>query len=473
MNKIVTNIKNDFNLNPDLIIKTISINRLNIIYIVFIESICNSDKVNEFILKPLISNKKSLKKDLYSFIAGPNTIVVNSYNDISKYLTNGFTIVIFKNNVYAIETKENLSRSITESEVQTSLNGPKDSFLENYQTNIGLIKRRIKTNNLKIINKSIGRITNTQIGIIYIDNIANINIVNTIIKKIEKIDIDGIVDSSTLAYLIDGENKTTFPTVKYSERPDEVVQELLRGKVAIVVDTSPFVLILPAFFIDFINPDIDNYNKSINVNFTKILRIFAFIMAILTPALYNAILCFNPEVVPLDLLINFSIQRQGVPFPLLVEIFIMLIICEILKESDLRYPAKYGAAVSILGAIVLGQAAVEAGIVSSAVIIIVAITFIASLAFNDVEISNSIRYWTYLFLFISSFLGLYGIFILLIIFLLKICSIESIGFPYFTPITPYDKFYFNNTFIKKEVKNNLYRSNILTKNIKKGNINND
>ena len=464
LNKIINRIKKEFSNNTDLIIKPINFGLLKTIHIIYIETLCNSDRINEFVIKPIIINKKSInKKTLYNYLSGPNTIKINNTDTVEYYLTNGFTIININDISYAVETKAELTRTISPSEVQTSLNGPKDSFTENYQTNIGLIKRRLKSSSLKIDNIYLGRKTNTIIGIMYFSDIAKKENIKTIKNRLKTIDIDGIIDSSSVAFLLDGENKTTFPTIKYSERPDEVSQELLKGKIALVVDASPFVLIVPSFFIDFVNPNIDNYNKSINVLFIKVLRPIIFLLAILTPALYNALLCYNPESIPMSLLLNISIQRQGVPFPLIIEILLMLIICEILKESDLRYPSKYGSAISILGAIVLGEAAVEAGIVSPLVIIIVAITFICSLTFNDTELSQAIRYWTFIFLFSSAILGLYGIFLTFIIFLINLCSINSLNSPYFSPLAPFNKEYFYNSFIKTTIKKNK-RSSLLTNN---------
>ncbi|MBE6140676.1 MAG: spore germination protein [Firmicutes bacterium] len=465
MNLILKRIQKEFNLTPDLIIKELFFNKKQTLYIIFLETICSSNKVNDYVLKPLIATndkKKINKKNFQNFIAGPNTILIDKIDKIEFYLTNGFTIIILKDKVYAIETKGDLSRSISPNEVQMSINGPKDSFTENYQTNIGLIKRRIKSNTLKIENIFVGRKTNTNVGILYFSDIADDKLVNDVIKRLEKIDIDGIVDSSTISYLIDNENKTLFPTVKYSERPDEVAIELMRGKIVLIVDTSPFALIIPSFFIDFINPSIDNYNKTKNINYIKILRLIAFVIAMITPGFYNALLCFNPESIPRSLLINFSIQREGVPFPLIIETIIMLIVCDILKESDLRFPSNYGTAISILGAIVLGQAAVDAGIASPVIIIIIAITFIASLSFTDIEISNALRYFTFIFLILSGFFGLYGIFLASMYFLIYICSINSFNKPYFAPIAPFNKNYFFNTVFKKSIQKDKSRSSLLT-----------
>ena len=294
-------------------------------------------------------------------------------------------MLILKNKTYSVETRADINRSISNTDVETSINGPKDSFTENYQINIGLIKRRIKSHNLKIENKVIGRKTSTQVGVLYFNDIVDLDLIDEILKKLDKIDIDGIIDSSTIGFLLDGENNNVYPTFLQTERPDIVATALLEGKVAIVVDTTPYVLIIPAFFIDFINPNIDNYSKSKNINFIKILRIFAYFLSMIAPALYISIMNYNQETIPTDLLVNFAIQRNGVPFPTIVETILMLAVCEILRESDLRFPSNYGSAISILGAIVLGEASVSAGIASPITIIVIAITFISSLTFNNIE----------------------------------------------------------------------------------------
>ncbi len=472
MNPIIKRLQKEFSQNPDFKIKEIKCHALKTIYVVFIETIASSDKVNDYILKPLINYPHKVQitaNNLNNFLAGPNQSTVQKPDEAEFYLTNGFTLIILNTKILAVETKADLTRSIAPTEVQSAINGPKEGFTENYQTNIGLIKRRIKTADLKIINRYLGRDTNTTVGLLYLKHIADSKLVAEALNRIAKIDIDGIVDSSSLAFLIEEENKTVFPTVKYSERPDEVVTELLKGKVALVIDTSPFVLIIPAFFIDFINPVSDNYTKSINITFLKVLRLLTFFIGIITPAFFNALLCYNPESIPMSLLINFVIQREGVPFPLIVETIIMLLICDILKESDMRFPSSYGSSISILGAIILGQASVEAGLVSPIIIIVIAITFIASLAFSDIEISNAIRYFMYIFLLASAFFGLYGLFLSFIFLLINISSVDSFNKPYLTPLAPFDKTYLQNSVFKKPLKKDTKRSKVLSKNrIKQG-----
>ena len=471
MNKIVARIKKEFSKTPDLIIKEININLFNTIYVLYLETVSGSNKVNDYILKNLIASKNKINKyNLKSYLAGPNTKKIDNPDKIEYFLTNGFSIVVLGDIIWGIETRADINRSVSNADVEKSINGPKDSFTENYQINVGLIKRRLKSHNLKIENRVIGRKTSTQVGVMYFDDIVDDEIVQDVLKKLEAIDIDGIVDSSSIGFLIGGEANHVFPTFLQTERPDYVATSLLEGKVAIVIDTSPYVLIIPAFFIDFINPNIDNYSKSKNVNFIKILRIFAYFLSIIAPALYIAIMNYNQETIPTNLLVDFAIQRNGVPFPTIVETLLMLGVCEILRESDLRFPSNYGSAISILGAIVLGEASVSAGIASPITIIVIAITFISSLTFSNVEINNSMRFFRFIFILLAGFFGLYGITLGILFFLVYTTNITSFTKPYFAPLAPFNKVYFHNSVIKSPLNKDNKRSTLFThKNMRKQN----
>ena len=204
--------------------------------------------------------------------ATPNIKEITNLDEIEFYLTSGFTIIIRGKTILAIETKADINRSVSTPDSEPAINGPKDAFTESYQINLGLIKRRLKSNTLKNDEYIVGRKTKTKVGVLYFDDIADETIIKEIKDKIEKIDIDGIIDSSNIGQLIVDEDKIHFPTYITTERPDNVSKALLEGKIVIIVDTSPFALILPAFFADFINPGVDRYRKSKNVNFLKIIR---------------------------------------------------------------------------------------------------------------------------------------------------------------------------------------------------------
>ncbi|HIU11556.1 MAG TPA: spore germination protein [Candidatus Onthocola stercorigallinarum] len=464
MNKIVERLKKEFSKTPDLIVKEIKLNMFNTLFIIYLETVSSSNKVNDYILKNVIDNKDKINKNNFqNYLAGPNTKRIDKYDKIEYFLTNGFTIVILKDNIYGVETRADINRAVANADIETSINGPKDSFTENYQINIGLIKRRLKSHNLKIDNRVIGRKTSTQVGVLYFEDIADQELVQNILEKLDNIDIDGVIDSSSIGYLLGDEESSVYPTFLQTERPDMVSTSLLEGKIAIVMDTTPFALIIPAFFIDFINPNIDNYSKSKNINFIKILRIFAYFLSMIAPALYIAVMNYNQETIPTNLLIDFAIQRNGVPFPTIVETILMLAVCEILRESDLRFPSNYGSAISILGAIVLGEASVSAGIASPITIIVIAITFISSLTFSNVEINNSLRFFRFIFIILAGFFGLYGITLGLLFFLIYTSNITSFGKPYFAPFAPFDKVYFHNTVFKIPLKKDKIRSSMLTK----------
>ena len=458
MNKYVKYINEEFKDCNDLKYKKINI-KLNTIHIFYLETICSSDKINDYILKGITFNKdiSNIEKDLPS----PNFIKLDNKDKIKFYICNGYTIIIDFENIYAVETKGDLDRSISEPSTEPSQYGPKDSLCENIQKNLGLVKRRLKTNHLKNIVKVVGRETLTAVNILYIDNITDMKLVNDVKNKISNIDIDGIIDAGNLKKILDN-SKNPFPTIKLTERPDLIVGSLLNGKIVLLIDGSPYGLIIPSFLVDFFNPSSDNYSKPVNINFLKILRIICFICSIIVPAVYIAITTYNQETIPLPLLINFATQRSGVPFPPIVEALIMIITCEILKESDLRFPNSYGSAISILGALILGEAAVNAGIVSPIMIIVIAVTYISSLLFTDTEISGAIRLWRFVFLIFASFYGLYGVWLGIVAFLINITSYKSMYLNYTFPIEPID-----STYLKDSVVNitNKKRSSYLTNNI--------
>ena len=432
-------IKNIYINNPDLIIKKIN----NSYTVIYFESICSSDRINEFINKSLIYDNK---------ISAPHLLNINQ-NEVEKYLNNAFAIIIENNkNIYAAEVRADLSRSIDSPETEPSINGPKDALTENIQLNLGLIKRRIKTKDLKIINKNIGKYTDTLIEVLYIENKNNQNEVKFVLDKLDEIKVNDVIDSSNISNSLQEKMKSSFPTVMPSERPDLISNALIEGKIVILVDNSPFALIMPAYFTDFINPIIDRYSKAVPTNFIKLIRYICLVITLVEPAFYIATINYNQETIPTSLLINFMIQREGVPFPSFIEALIMLIIYEMLRESDIRFPSKYGTAISILGALILGDAAVKAGIVSPIMIITIALCFISSLVFTNPDFSNSIRIYRFLFLFGAALLGLYGILLVFFYMLINLCNTYSVNKPYTVPIAPFKKKYFFNYIWRKRKK---------------------
>lgn len=357
-----------------------------------------------------------------------------------------------------------LGRNISTVTSELSLTGPKDSFTEIYDTNLGLIKKRITSTKLKLKELNIGKYTNTKVGILYIDDICKESIINHVTNRLSKIDIDGIIDSSYLKYSL--ENKfNLFPTIILTERPDKCSMALLEGKIIVLVDNSCFVLILPSFFIDFFHTTDDYYQKSINTSFIRIIRLLAFIIAIFIPALYISVTTRNYNLIPLPLLLMLKAGRTFVPFPAYIEALFMIICFEILKESDLRMSNTSGSAISILGGLILGDAAVAAGIVSPIMIIIIAISSIAGLIFTSIELSNTLRTYKILLLILSTFLGIYGVYIGLVILIYNILTTKIFGYSYLS----LDKNELKDSIIKLDT-NIKYRNSKLTNNIKRGSL---
>ncbi len=444
-------IKKDFNNYQDLIIKDININN-NILTIISIETITTSTSINDFILRNIKIIDKNIKEYLYNNLPCISIKEINNYNDLINLLVNGFTIILINNKeILAIETILNLSRGIPETNYEKSITGPKDSFNEHFNTNIGLIRKRIKNNNLKLETITIGRYTNTKIGIMYQEGIYKPEIKEKIINKLKNINIDGILDSSYLKKYLTNSH-SLFPTIKETERPDLASQAILEGKIVIITDNSPNVLILPSFFIDFFHTSDDYYQKHINITFIRIIRLIAFIIAIILPSYYIAITTYNVNFIPINLLINFIAQRTSVPFPSFIEAGIMILSFEILRESDVRIPIASGTAISILGGLVLGDAAVAAGIISPIMIIVIAISMISSLVFQSIEIINAIRYYRFILIILTSFLGLYGIFIGSILIIANLANTNSFNEDYLYPFAPINLLSQQDGFIKTNPK---------------------
>ena len=433
--------------NADLNIRQIKIGSKKIMYI-FYESTSSDDKISNFFMKSISYDVKNTNINIFSdlFKQLENTIPnsklksVDNYEDIFYHLASGFTCIFVDgiNKAITIETKTTLDRSISEPTTETIVRGPKDSFTENYMVNLGLIRKRIKDENLVVNEMKIGRRTKTKVATIYLEDVANPEKVKKIIDKLKKIDIDGILDSAYIREFLVNKNRISFPKMISSERPDLACNSILNGKIIIMVENSPFVLIIPGLFFDYFKSAEDDYQKTANTIFTRILRDIAFLITVLTPAIYIAIMTYNSEIIPDKLLISLAIQRQGVPFPTSLSVILFLTTFEMLRESDIRMPSLMGSSIGIVGALILGDAAVSAGIVSPTVVIIVAITSVCGLLFSDIDFINATRWWRTLFIVGASVLGIIGITFVGIIFVTKLCSIECLGVSYLSPLSPFN-----------------------------------
>ncbi|WP_301169976.1 spore germination protein [Brevibacillus nitrificans] len=327
-------------------------------------------------------------------------------------------------------------RSVTEPSGETVIRGPREGFTENLRTNTSMIRRRIKDPRLWIEIRRIGNLTHTDVAIAYIKGIANDKVVEEVRRRLDRICMDSILETGYIEELIQDETFTPFPTMNNTERPDVATAELIEGRVVILVDGTPFVLVAPALFVSFFQAAEDYYQRADISTLLRGLRYVSFFIALLGPSLYIAITTFHQEMLPTQLLISLAAQREGVPFPAFFEAMLMEVTFEILREAGVRMPKAIGQAVSIVGTLVIGTAAVDAGIVSAAMVIVVSITAIASFVMPAFNMSIAVRMLRFPLMALAASFGIFGVIVGLLLLVLHMCSLRSFGVPYMSPLAP-------------------------------------
>ena len=440
--KMINEIKEKTGNAPDINYKNFPIGN-ELITLIYSNSVSSSVSINDFILRRLDEDKDKIKSNnLFNYIKNyiPNNSmkIIDNINDILYLLFSGFTIILFNEKAIAFENKSKIHSDVIRSENEKSLKGPSDSFCENYEINVGMLRRRIKSENLWFKEVTIGSESKTKVGIFYINGICDKKLINNIYKKIKNINIKYLGNTTYVLDAISNTNRSIFPTNLTTERADYACQLLMEGRVILMSENSNEVVILPCLFLDFFKSPEDYYEKDLNVIASRIIRFSAMLIALVTPALYISLMAYNIEAIPSKLLINFTVQKEGVPFSTLFEVLAMSFMFQILRESDMRYPGKGGSSISIVGGLVLGQAAVEAGIVSPITIIVVGIASVATLAFSSIEIINSIRWWQLFLIALASIFGFIGTIFGLLIILAMLIKESSCNKAYFSPFEPFN-----------------------------------
>ncbi|MFC4779516.1 spore germination protein [Paenibacillus sp. GCM10023252] len=328
-------------------------------------------------------------------------------------------------------------RGVSETQTQTVVRGPQEAFNENLRTNTTLIRRKIHDPRLWMVTRTVGNVTKTNVAIMYMNGIATDEDVNQVLQRIDQIDIDSVFDGEYIEEFLQTKQKTLFPTVYNTERPDTVASGLVEGRIAILVEGTPFVLLVPALFIDFIQSAEDYYQSYIFGTLIRSVRLLALVIALLAPSIYVALTTFHQEMIPTQLLFSLAAQREGIPFPAFIEALLMEVTFEILREAGIRMPRSIGQAVSIVGTIVIGQAAVEAGIVSAGMVIIVAITAISSFVIPSYNMAIAIRIIRFVLMILAATFGLYGIMTGCLVLVIHLSGLRSLGIPYMSPLGPY------------------------------------
>lgn len=371
---------------------------------------------------------------------GSITCLENEEELINAILNGQVALIVEGNSkAFAASISGGAKRAVEEPTSQTVVRGPKEGFTEDISTNIALLRRRIKSTDLSIDSRSIGEYTQTKVSVAYIKGIADPNVVREISKRLDSIKTDSILESGYIEEYIQDGVWSRFPTIFNTERPDAVAGSLLEGLIAIFVDGTPFVLVAPVTFFRFIASSEDYYQRYDLATFLRFIRTASFFLALLLPSFFIATTTFHQEMLPTTLLITLAAQRENTPLPALLEAIIMELTFEVIREAGIRMPRAIGPAISIVGALVLGQAAVQAGLVSAAMVIVVSFTAICNFVLPSINMAGAIRLLRFALMLLAGTFGLYGVLAGLIPILVRLVSLDSFGVPYMMPLAPFNK----------------------------------
>lgn len=418
--------------------------------VVFIGTLIDDNTLESSVLAPLtqglgekpVEERTYLYSHINSLIDGTlSNSNISSIQDVSKAIEkvlSGNSILLIHNypTAVSISISKDALREYAEPQTEKVIKGPQEGFVEDIDVNVLMIRKRIKSPNLIIKRFKIGRESKSEIRVVYINSIADFSIVEELFTRLKRIDVDGVVGSASIEEYINDTPTNLFQTTFYTERPDRTQAMLLEGRIAILYDGSPFIIIVPSIVSDFFISSDDYYQSPYFSTFSRLVGYLGAFMLTFLPAIYIAITTFHQEMLPTRLALTVAGARSGVPFPSFVEALIMEIAFEALRQAGTRLPTHVGQAVSIVGALIIGQAAVEAGLVSSAVVIVVAATAIFSFTIPYTNFSLSLRLTRFLMMALAATLGIYGIMTGALILGLNLISLRSFGVPFMIPFAP-------------------------------------
>lgn len=450
-------------INSDIVLRPFVINIYGKTYnalFLGIDGMFSADLVNNFLLRPLMeTNSKSnnngyqtkngiefrkikkinIEDYIFNKLIPQNTVKkVTKFSEVSNFVNLGNCAIFVDtlNIAYIIDAKGYEARSIDTPKNEIVVRGAQEAFVEKLRTNTSILRRLINSSELIIENTSVGTVSKTNVAICYMKNIANSSLVAEVKYRINNIDVDYVVSSGNLEQLIQDDSKIAFPQMIATERPDKAVNHLLEGRVAVIVNGSPYCLIMPGVFIDFLASPEDFNLKHQYSNLLKVIRFIATFITLLLPGIYVAIMNYHTELVPTALLFTIAASRNSVPFPVIFEILLMELAFELIREAGLRIPTPIGPTIGIIGALVLGDAAVSANLVSPVLIIIVAITGICSFAIPDFSLNFTFRIYKFLYIFLGYIAGFLGIAVGLYLQTAVLCNLKSFGAYYLAPYAP-------------------------------------
>jgi len=418
--------------------------------IVYLDGMVDTNTVQEAIIGALhryepassgYESKPDLMKTLQEAVLDAGGVqTVNRPEDGIPMVLSGHVLLLAEGmeSGIAIASMGWKERAVTDSTTQPVVKGPQEAFTETLRTNTSLIRKRVKDPGMRIVGRKLGTVTQIDVNLLYIEGIASPSIVQEVLQRLDNVPLRGVYEGEYIEEFFRANKWTLFPTTYSTDRPDSVAAALVEGRVVLCVDGSPFALIVPALFLDFIQSAEDYYQPPLYSNLVRLLRFLALFIATLAPAFYIAITTFHQDLFPTQLLLSLASQREGVPFPAFVEALFMEVTFEILREAGIRMPRTIGQAVSIVGTIVIGDAAVQAGIVSPIMVIVVSITAISSFVIPSYSMAISARILRFFYMSLAAAFGFVGIFISLMLTAIGLSRLDSFGVSYMSPEAPYD-----------------------------------
>ncbi|TDF88596.1 spore germination protein [Paenibacillus piri] len=433
----------------DIIFRSFILKDESKLLLIYIDGMVRLQSIEDNVLKPLIFNGLPQGIDKIESLAEmfrcewlplTNVKTEETLEGLINHILQGSLAILVDGNVSSLITQvQNYEmRSIEEPKKESTLRGSKEGFVENIRTNTSLIRRRIIHPNLKMESFKIGKYTQTEVVLAYMQGVADEQVLLKVRTKLNKIDLDGVIDSAYIEEWIENSSFSIFSQIQNTERPDITVASLLEGKVALITNGTPFALILPITLWSGLQSADDYFERFVFVLLTRWIRYVMAFISLALPAIYVALSTFHPEMIPSNLMIGIATARESSPFPTVVEVFLMMFIFDGLQEAGVHLPNRLGPVVSIIGALVIGQAAVEAGIISTPIIIVISLTGVAAYTIPTYSLTLPFRFIRYLLLFLSGFLGFVGFTSGVIVLLIHLVMLESFGTPYLSPVAPFD-----------------------------------
>ncbi|WHX98580.1 spore germination protein [Neobacillus sp. DY30] len=425
--------------NADVKLREFTIQQLNRkAFILFISTMADAKNIMEGIEGPLIDSEHPSTK-IQDIVSYPIEKTSTNIGDITEFIAAGVTSLFVDGDpvCYLFETTKIRGRSIEKSENEVIVKGAKEAFNEKVIDNIALIRKKIKNENLLVKTQSVSKRSRNTVFLVYQNDLVNKELLQNVKKRLESFEIDSTIDLSILEQLLEERPRSLFPTIVYTERPDRAAAFIEEGHIVLLMENSPACLILPATFWAMFHSPEDHYLRTPYGNFIRILRFLALFVACFTSPIYLAITNFHVGMIPPDLLMAIAGTRERVPFPSIIEVLMMELAFELIREAGLRVPTPIGPTIGIVGALILGQAAVQANIISPIVIIVIALSGLSSFIIIDISMNFAIRITRFLFIFTAGFIGIYGVTALFIGGLFYLVSLKSFGTPYFAPMTPH------------------------------------